>query len=269
MSKLITVFFLTIVLVSCGAGELKEVVEIQVMGNENFDNKEVVELSEKLDGLWVADSYLKNIETNKSVYQSKQYDTKILGFSLSKETLLTENATLEGFTDHEGGYNSPIRYDNQKGKFVNDIAQLSGFSAFPDPFELNYNGGNILEMYFPLTKTSDNYRKIDNLQTELRKLLIAGKYTSNFNHPEIQFDNDGKIYNFQDFKYYELVADFGSGIEYDALVFFKTLNGGNWSEGEIYKFEISANKLNLQHVKTNWETMEHEISDEIFVLVRG
>ena len=124
-------------------------------------------------------------------------------------------------------------------------------------------------MYFPTTKISENYRRVNsNFQTEIRRLLIAGNYISIYDNSEIQFDNDGNVHNFKNFKYYELVADFGEGIDYDAIVFFETLNGGNWPDGEIYKFEIISNSLRLQHVKTNWETLEHEISNEILVLDR-
>lgn len=266
MSKILTGLLLTLVLVSCDNNQTTTE-NNQVESKNDFDNKLLIELSENLHGLWISDSYLKNIENNKSIYLSRKYDTKIQGFYLDKKTLQTDSAFLEGFTDHEGGYSSPIRYDNLKDKFVNDLARLSEFASFPDPFELKYDGKNILEMYFPKTKTSETYRKLNSdFQTELRRLLISGNYKTVYDNSEIQFDNDGKVHNFQDFKYYELVADFGLNIEYDAIVFFKNEKGGNWSDGEIYKFEIISKSLHLQHVKTNWETTEHKISDEILVL---
>ena len=43
-----------------------------------------------------------------------------------------------------------------------------------------------------------------------------------FDNSEIQFDNDGKVHNFQKFKYYELVAGFGEGIDYDAIILLRT-----------------------------------------------
>ena len=124
-----------------------------------------------------------------------------------------------------------------------------------------------LEMYFQKTKSVDKYRNLNSdLQTELRKLLIAGKYKMTNNNSEVKFDNDGTVQNFQGFKYYELVANFGLAIEYDAIVFFNSLEGGNWSDGEIFKFEIVSGELHLQHVQTNWDTMEHTISEEILIL---
>jgi hypothetical protein len=268
MSKILFGLFLTLVLMSCYNNQTMTE-NNQIENNNNFDTNRLVELSENLHGLWISDNYLKNIENNKSVFKSRKYDTKVQGFFLDKQKLQIGSAYLEGFTDYEGGYSSPITYEKNKDKFVNDLARLSVYPTFPDSFELNYDGKNILEMYFPKTKTSDRYRKLSSdFQTELRRLLISGNYKAVYDKSEIQFDNEGKVHNFYDFKYYELVASFGEGIEYDAIVFFKTMEGGNWSDGEIYKFEIMQNSLHLQHVQTYWETLEHVIGDEILVLDR-
>ncbi len=266
MNRILTGLFITLVLLSCD-NNLKTSENNQVVNNNNFDHKDLIELSENLNGTWISDNYLKNIETNKSVFKSRKYDTEIQGFYLDKTALKTDSAFLEGFTDHEGGYSSPIKYDNEKDKFVNDMTRLSDYATFPDSFELNFDGKGKIGMYFPKTKKTDYYRKVNSdFQTEIRQLLIAGNYKAIYDNSEIQFDNNGEVHNFKDFKYYELVADFGEGIEYDAIVFFKTLKRGNWSDGEIYKFEIISTSLQLQHVKTNWETMEHLISNEILVL---
>ena len=265
MSKIITCLFLISVLASCGSNNTQTEI-IQDKSKSNFDNQQAIKLSEKLHGLWISDSYLENIKANKSIYLSRNYKTKILGFQLDKKNLLTDSAFLEGFTDHEGGYDSPIKYDNIKDQFIADTSRLSGFPGFSS-FELSYGGHMSLEMYFQKTKSVDKYRKLNSdLQTELRKLLIAGKYKMTNNNSEVKFDNDGTVQNFQGFKYYELVANFGLAIEYDAIVFFNSLEGGNWSDGEIFKFEIVSGELHLQHVQTNWDTMEHTISEEILIL---
>lgn len=266
MNKILTGLLLTLILVSCD-NRPTTTENLQDEDKNSIDNKRIVELSQSLHGLWISDNYLNNIEKNNSVFLSRKYDTKILGFYLDKITLQMDSAFLEGFTDHEGGYSSPITYNNEKNKFVNDMARISDFATFPDSFELNFDGKGKIDMYFPKTKKTDTYRKVNSdFQTEIRRLLIAGNYKTIYDNSEIQFINNGEVHNFKDFKYYELVADFGLNIEYDAIVFFKTLKGGNWSDGEIYKFELLSNSLHLQHVKTNWETMEHEIGDERLVL---
>lgn len=264
MTKITTSLLLTLALLSC---ENKSITS----KNPQAENKKITanENIAQLHGLWISESYLKDIETSKSIYSSRNYRTKVQGFTLDAKNLRTDSAFLEGFTPHEIGYSSPLKYDSVKGKFVNDLTRLSEFPTFPDPFELDYDGNKHLKMYFPKTKSFHEYRKVDtDLQGELRKILIAGKYKSTTKPAEIKFDNDGKVHNFKDFKYYELINDFGEGIEYDAIIFFKTLDGGNWVDGEIYHFKVVPKGLQLQLLKPNWETMGHVISKEILALER-
>lgn len=268
MSKIPTGLLLMLILASC-EHERTTTVNNKVESITSLDNEHFIALTDSLHGLWISDSYLTNIEANKSIFTSRKYEYIIRGFDLDKHTLQTDTAYLVGFTDHEGGISSPIRYDKNKGLFVVDSTRLSEYSSLPDPFELSYLGNNMLKMYFPNTNTAHRYRKLSaDLETEFRRLLISGNYTAAYDKSNIQFENNGQVTNFQDFKYYELIADFGEGIEYDAIVFFKDMKGGNWSDGEIYKYEIEERSLQLQHVLTNWETMEHVISDEILLLVR-
>lgn len=265
MDRILFGLLFCFLLVSCDSNRTNT--ENSHVDNESsVDNKRVIKLAEKLHGLWVSDSYLKNIEASKSIYLNRKYETEIQGFYLDEKTLLTDSAFLEGFTEREGGYNSPIKYDELNNRFVNDIPRLSDYSPFPDPFELNYNENKNIEMYFPKSKKKDIYRKVNtDFQTTLREILIKGNYKI-YPDKKVRFENDGKVYNFEDFQFYELVYNFGEGVEYDAIVFFKSLKGGNWSNGEIYKFEFVSNSLHLQLVKTNWETMEHETDDFILVL---
>ncbi len=65
-----------------------------------------------------------------------------------------------------------------------------------------------------------------------------------------------------------MIYDFGFGIDFDALTFFKTMKGGNWDVAEIYKFELKSNQLFLQRVKTDWENFEHQFDKEVIVLER-
>lgn len=264
MTKILSSLLLALALFSCNSKSTSSK-DPQKEGPKEIANESIAQLQ----GLWISEPYLKDIETSKSIYSSRNYRSKVQGFTLDAKNLRTDSAFLEGFTPHEIGYSSPIKYDSVKSKFVNDLTRLSEFPTFPDPFELDYAGNKHLKMYFPKTKSFDEYRKVDtDLQAELRKILIAGKYKTTTKPAEIQFDNDGKVHNFKDFKYYELITDFGEGIEYDAIIFFKTLDGGNWVDGEIYHFKVVPSGLQLQLLKPNWETMEHEISKEILALQR-
>jgi hypothetical protein len=263
-------FILSFFLISCTSQEEK--VEDNLRENINveaeikLENKNLVDLANNLNGYWYSANYIKNIEKYKSIYLSRKYDTKIQGFHLNKKYLRSGSGDLKGFTGHEGGYDSPISYDKQKNKFVNDISRLSKYDFFKDPFELNYDGQNMIEMYFPKAKSSDKYKRVPvDIQSELRKILIAGKYKAIYDNSKVKFDSDGKVHNFKGFKYYELVNDFVEGIDYDAILFFKSRDGGNWSVAEIYKFEIISTTLRLQEVKTDWDNFNHIVGDEILV----
>lgn len=226
------------------------------------------QLSEELNGLWISEDYLKKIGVTLSVYQSKDYETDIQGFYLDEKNLQSDSAMLDGFTPHEGGYSSPLVYDSTQHKFVNNLSKTEEYTVFPDPFELNYDSAGILNMYFPKSKKTDKYRKLSSdLQTELRKILIADKYKSGVDGSAIQFDKDGTVHNFEDYRYYELIYDFQEGIEYDAILFFKSLQpGGNWVDGDLYAFKRTPKNLELQSIKPNWETMEHSISKKVIML---
>ncbi len=226
------------------------------------------EVADKLDGLWISDPYLKGIEDSKSIYKNRKYSTKMLGFYLNKSNLATDSAYLDGFSAHERGYSSPLKFESS-GKFVNDLTRLPEMPAFPDAFELNQAATDKLEMHFPKTKSTDSYRKVNaDLQTELRQLLIAGDYTDSVSKQSVQLGADGKVQGFRNFKYYDMIYDFEENIEYDAIVFFDSPKGGNWVDGKIYKFERQGNNLRLQYVQTNWETMNHKMSNEIHTLVK-
>lgn len=258
-------------LVSCNNGKTNTENDQTDVPPISTDNKKVIELAGKLHGEWISDNYLKNIETSKSVYLSREYDTKLLGFHLDKENLPTDSASLEGFLDHEGIGGSPIRYDERNDRFIQDMARISGYPHFPDPFELNYDGDKIIAMYFPKSKSTDKYRKIDvDLDTELRKILIAGNYKAIDGNSGIRLDSDGKVHGFKDFKYYKLMFDFlfSPGIEFDTIFFFRSPEGGNWSDAETYKFEVAPNALRLQHVEADWDELQHEIDDTVLVLER-
>lgn len=240
------------------------------MADNNGRNK-IIELAKGLNGIWISESYLEDIEANKSIYLSRNYKTKIQGFSLDETNLLTDSSILGGFTDHEGGYTSPLKYDSNKNEFINDLSKISGYATFPNPFDLHFDGYKHIGMYFPDSKKTDVYRKVNpDFQTEVRGLLIAGSYTTVYDSTIIMFSANGAVKNFYGFNYYELVEDFGeAGIEYDAIIFFNSLDGGNWSQGDVYKFEVLPNALLLQHVDIDWDTLDDNIiSNDTIALLK-
>lgn len=235
---------------------------------DSIVNKEqLITQAKLLDGYWISNNYLSEIEKTKSIYLNRQYDSKLFGFTLDKKNLLSDTAYLNGFTDHEGGYGSPLIFDFKKNTFVNDLKRLEKSASLPDSFELQIINENLIEMVSK-AKFIDKYRKVVDDQTELRKILFAGNYTSTDSHKKFSFDKNGSLQGFDNKVYYELAYDFGEGISYDAIILYKSKKGGNWSDGDLYKFEFISDTLKLYHVKQNWESMQHTIEGLAYKLVK-
>jgi hypothetical protein len=266
MSNFILGLFLSLLLISCNNISKKWKNDLA----ENNGNNKISELAERLNGIWISESYLDEIEMSKSIYLSRNYKTQIIGFRLDEANLVTDSAILGGFTDHEGGYTSPLKYDSIKNEFINDLSKISDYATFPNPFDLHFDGNKHIGMYFPDSKRTDVYRKVNpDFQTEVRGLLTAGLYTTQYDSTIITLSADGEVKNFYGFKYYELAEDFTEGIEYDAIIFFNSLDGGNWSQGDVYKFEVLPNSLLLQHVDIDWDTLDDNIvSNDTIALLK-
>lgn len=255
---------LGLVLFSCKNGEAENTGEQK----KDIKKKPSETLSRQMDGLWISKPYLDGIAKDKSVYKHKELRTQVLAFQLYKDALMADTAVLYGFTDHEGGYETPLKYDGQKKCFVNDMAHVSEFSPFPDPFDLKLRENSTLEMYFTKSRRKEAYRKCtgEDLETELRRLLLEGSYQLVKDKSEIHFESNGKVSGFRDFKCYEVIYDFGLGVDFDAIILSKTSEITSWAESSIYKFEWISGKLFLQELKANWETMEHQLDDTKLLL---
>ncbi len=224
-------------------------------------------LSEQLDGFWLSDEYFTTIEKSRSVYKNKECDTELFGFQLLEDNLMSDSAYLYGFTIHEGGYYSPLKYLENTNKFILDTEKDNFLPEINKSFEIRNIQENSLELYFPVSERVDRYRKAENdIETPFREILISGDYKETKTDQTIKFESNGTVHNFKNFAYFEVIYDFGLGIEFDALTFFKTMKGGNWDVAEIYKFELKSNQLFLQRVKTDWENFEHQFDNEVIVL---
>lgn len=263
-------FFVLIIFVfTIGCNSQNNSTNSTTKSNNNFDKEQLKKQVALLDGEWLSDNYLRNIEKTKSIYLNKEPNTKLFGFTLNKENLLSDSANLFGFVVHEGGYESPIIFDYKKNKFVYDSKRSKENSGIPScPFELTVINDSIIEMFFPETKTTDTYRKVTDIQTGLRKILYTGNYNSIDKKKKISFDKNGTVKGFDNKVYYELAYDFTEGIEQDAIILYKTKEGGNWSTGDVYKFEFNSNTLKLYHVKTDWNNLEHKIEGLTNTLIK-
>lgn len=223
---------------------------------EQGDNKTHFEA---FNGRWMTENYLKGIEKDKSIYQHRNYSTLFYGFDLRKENLASNDPVIYGFTDHEGGFEVPVKWNKANNAFTGNDGVRN--------LEMKTTGEK-LELYFPQSKKTETYRKIrTDIATALREAVITGTYHTSDNHT-IQLSANGTVRGFEDYAYYELIFDFTEGIYYDAVVFFKNPKGGNWSEGELYQYRINENNLLLTPVITDWDNLEHQVGDEVILLVK-
>jgi hypothetical protein len=267
MNKLFMLISVFVAITACSTQNNKSNNSTEPSETIKIDKKQLIKQAELLDGYYLSDNYLKNIEKTRSIYLNREYKTKLFGFTLKKENLLSDSAGLFGYTVHEGGLDCPLIFDFDKSIFVNDLKSVKEFDDIKEPFELSLTADNIVQMYFPESKQTDLYRKVTDDQTELRKILFEGEYLSGDQQNKYSFKRDGSLKGFDDKKYYEVVYDFSLGIEYDAIIFFNKKRG-NWSDGDMYKYEFSSDTLKLYHIKTDWDNLEHKIGDITFTLIK-
>lgn len=222
-------------------------------------------LADKLNGYWLSESYLVDIENSRSIFESRNYKTEFWGFRLDKEDLLSESPAVHGFSEHEGGYSFSLKFDSLKKTFI----KTGEFSYIKGPVELKLFDSTNLELDFGDRK--DLYRKVLDGQTELRKLLFEGKFKNIIEDNQIiEFTKEGQIKGLSENKYFELVYDFGEGINYDVSIFYPNQDSsGIWTRGNLFHFKIKSDTIKLYKITPDWNEMNHKIGDLEYVLVKS
>lgn len=242
--KKIVVGLLTSFIISCSSPKT-DTVSSSTTESVATSNNIPANYSDSISGTWVSDQYLEKVKKTKSVYANKIYTTKVLFFNLNQKELLEGSAKLYGFSQHEGGIDTVIKFDKDKKEFVKNGEQKGDNVTFKEDFELKLNAQNKLEMYFPIEKKTDVYQKLKtDLQTELRNILFAGNYSEKGSNSKVSFSADGKV-NFKDYTDYEVVYDFATGPNFDGIILHK----GNIRD--FYQYKISGENLELQLMQGN------------------
>jgi hypothetical protein len=209
-------------------------------------------------GTWIDADYLKAIQDKKSVFNNQEYPAEYIALNVGKENPNDRNPKIIGFNSHEGTFNKEIVFDtnNQVFKSINNDDEIE-----PRNFNLSINQTNQLDFNLIKPKKTIKFKKAkNNIETELRKAIIAGKYVTGDN-VSFEFEDTGKL-NFKDYKYYEVTFDFVEMPEYDTIICYKTTGGSNLSNADIYKYSFSNGKLILEFVKSNWEEYDHKLTGE-------
>ena len=157
--------------------------------------------------------------------------------------MLGNKPFLRGFSDHEGGYDSPLKFDLSSDCYENDLANLEDFAFFKDPFQLKLINSNQLKMIF--LNDSEIYRKTKSQHHELRKILFKGKYKDKLGGRSVNFLSSGRIDGIPSRNYFQLLFDFGEGLDFDAV--FISFDSSQ-RETDIYHFRIEQNTIKLYEV---------------------
>ncbi|WP_326982060.1 hypothetical protein VUJ46_17880 [Chryseobacterium sp. MYb264] len=251
--KKLTNALLVAVLVSCN----QQKNETSSISKENISQSETTlsTTANQLRGNWISKPYIDHIKKSKAVYPYRKAAVPLF-IQLDKNELLSGAATLKGFTDHEGGYDVKLTFDESKKEFI--INGTSNDPTYNDFSGIQPNGEN-LEMIYK--NKTDLYERFDgDIQKELRKILFEGNYTDKNSSTSISFSKDGKV-NFKDYTAYQVIYDFADGTQnFDGILLERE------SLKDLYRFTITGNTLELQKMKESEESFKPE--GEKYILIK-
>ncbi len=221
------------------------------IAKEETINPKLEKLAKKLNGLWINNTYLDNIEKTKSICKNRDSYSEMLGFYLSEKSLASGKSEVSGFTEHEGGIAYPIKYNEVINGFIYDSIRKNGYSQEID-FSVNPIKNNKLEINFNKPeKKKELYRKIsdsdnvDELSYELNHILFEGTYIDSITQKEFIFYRNGIVKGFDKRTNYELQYDFVVELTPIDFIF---LWYGNHEGFSKYHYKIKGDKIRLYNV---------------------
>ena len=223
----------------------------------------------KLHGLWISDDYLQSVEKTKSPYGARDYSTRLLGLMLDSANLCKpDSAYLFGFTEHEGGYDSPLRFDAKEECFVNDTSRLTRYAAFREPFTLKLDAQNRLQMCcFPQLPKADVYRRVGSIDEWLRSCLFSGVYRNVENNAEVVFGDDGQLAGFDTLRHYYVIYDFIIDFNFDAIC-LQPNSSSRYMDWQFMHYAINADTLRLYKIHGDMDEYYFELGELVYTLVR-
>jgi len=254
MKRLIIPTLSLLLLASCG-------------GNNVEQNRS--QAAAKLHGRWISDDYLQRVEKTKSPYAAREYQTRLFGLLLDSANLRKpDSAYMYGFTEHEGGYDSPLRFDVQEKCFVNDTTRLPQYASFSEPFTLRLDAQNRLQMCgFSRLPKADVYRKVDNIDEWLRSHLFSGAYSSIESSKEVAFSDNGQLTGIDTLRHYDVICDFFVGFDFDAICLRPNRNS-RYIDWQFMHYTINADTLRLYKIYGDMEEYQFELGELLYTLVK-
>lgn len=225
------------------------------------------EMAERMNGLWISDSYLREIEKSKSIYQSRKYTTAWFAIQFEKENLSGEKPALYGMTEHEGGADCPLQFNKETFQF--ESTEGNNF-YYNDPFSISVDNAGLMEIKSANNAKTEHYRFSEDIQDAFRGILFNASYSFQDSlDKELEFAVKGTVKGFEPYNYFELKFDFGEGFDYDLILFSTNKEENLYQNGRLFTYKFAGDVLTLNEVYPNWETMEHHISDTTITLIKN
>ncbi len=220
--------------------------------------------AEFLPGFWMSDAYLKKIEQSKSIYKHRFPASTFYGFIIGKPSQEVDSFLLKPFPASDDEIDAFLEFDRQKNVFKG----LTEINKKKERFELYPLTEELIKMYFSDLKKTDDYRKVVDENTELRRILFEGTYFTKDKQMSYTFDRNGKIKGLGDYTFYEVIYDFSGGVYFDAILLYHTSGGGAKSDADLFKYEFKKGVLTLTYVEADWILEKHRITDTTVTMIK-
>ena len=225
--------------------------------------EDLSQVSNLLAGYWISDDFLTRTERSKSVFATREYSSKLFGLALETENLLGDEPYLDGFTEHEGGYGTPLKFNTVKGVFENDMEKLEPYSFLNEPFEVHLRDQNTLEIRYGIDSIKELYRRVADVQTSLRRTLFEGIYINPVSSERVEFKRDGQLNGIPSKQRFEVLYDFESaGYQFDVVSF---LADGQVAQ-DTYHYRIKKDTLSLFSIEGDFP--EFSIGEKKYQWIR-
>lgn len=155
---------------------------------------------------YIINDFLVAVEKTKSPYKvSKTAKYPLFGFSFT-------DTRLTGFTIHEGGYDTDLDLDELTGEYTGK--SIPGL----DSFQLTKTENGDARLFFVKSKKFYTYKKVPDVDSAVRQILMAGTYTDAKTQATITLDADGTLTGMGTEKTYQPFYDFMGPLSFDEMV---------------------------------------------------
>jgi hypothetical protein len=232
MKNAIILFFISLIIISCRNNLPIQNNAEQLLTKLSPTDSIIQKFAPIINGDWVPTDYIENLKKTLSPYKSHIKNREEEGVYI-KSTNISGDSLLIILSYGPGGPEGFITYF-KKGNAPNSIIMTDVSGIDTSTINLGYKitkQDTILVLYrYNRAGTKIVFQReynraliklkggdttnIDGLDYFQNKLLIAGKYImidSSGREYNIEFDNQGKVSGFKNFKYYHIENDFGQG----------------------------------------------------------